>query len=115
MSALVPCPGCDRHVKSEDTTCPFCQAALAPARPCTGCSGPSAPRLVRAALVAAGAALLGAACQSSTSVLVPYGVPPHFDAAAPSGGDAGSDRDAGSDQDARKATDGPPDSGDAAK
>jgi hypothetical protein len=100
MSSLVSCPGCDRHVKSEETTCPFCQAALAPVRPCVGCSGPLAPRLARAALVAAGAALLGAACESR-SVVVPYGVspPPHFDAAAQS------DRDAGA------PADGPPDSG----
>ena len=102
MSSLVPCPGCDRHVRSDETTCPFCQAALAPARPCVGCSGPPAARLARAALVAAGAALLGAACQSQ-SVLVPYGVPPHFDAGTQS------DRDAGA------PTDGTPDSGDAAK
>jgi hypothetical protein len=103
MSSLVPCPGCDRHVKSEDTTCPFCQAALAPARPCVGCSGPLAPRLARAALVAAGAALLGAACQSR-SVIVPYGVSPQprFDAGTQSDGDGAP-------------ADGPPDSGDAAK
>jgi hypothetical protein len=103
MSSLVPCPGCDRHVRSDETTCPFCQAALAPTRPCVGgCSGPPAARLARAALVAAGAALLGAACQSQ-SVLAPYGTPPHFDAGTQS------DRDAG------EPTDGPPDSGDAAK
>jgi endogenous inhibitor of DNA gyrase (YacG/DUF329 family) len=29
MSALVPCPGCNRHVKADETTCPFCQAAVA--------------------------------------------------------------------------------------
>jgi hypothetical protein len=105
MSQLVPCPGCDRHVRSDETTCPFCQAALAPTRPCVGgCSAPPPARLARAALVAAGAALLGAACQSQ-SVIAPYGAspPPHFDAGAQP------DRDAGA------PTDGTPDSGDAAK
>jgi hypothetical protein len=118
MSQLVPCPGCDRHVKSEDTTCPFCQAALAPARPCTGCSGPLAPRLARAALVAAGAALLGAACESSRSVVVPYGVSPwpNLDAAAQSDRDAGEPADGAPDSgDAKNGPDGRPDSGDAAK
>ena len=83
MSALVPCTGCNRHVKSDETTCPFCQAALAPVapEPCTGrCARPFTARVASAALVAAGAALLGAACQSSQSVLVLYGPPPHVDA-----------------------------------
>jgi hypothetical protein len=53
--------------------------------------------------VAAGAALLGAACESSQSVLAPYGTPPHFDGATQSHPDAG------------EATDGPRDAGDAAK
>jgi hypothetical protein len=79
MSALIPCPGCKRHVKEEETACPFCQAALAP-KPCSGlCFGPPAVRLGRAALAAAGVALLGAACQTTT-VLPPYGIPPHPDA-----------------------------------
>jgi hypothetical protein len=67
-------------VKSDETTCPFCQAAVAP-EACAGrCARPSAPRLVSAALVAAGAALLGAACENSHSSIVPYGVSPPFDA-----------------------------------
>jgi hypothetical protein len=83
MSTLVPCSGCNRHVKSDETTCPFCQAAVASVAPeaCAGrCARPSAPRLVSAALVAAGAALLGAACENSHSTIVPYGVSPPFDA-----------------------------------
>ncbi len=91
MSALVPCSGCNRHLKSDETTCPFCQAAVASVAPeaCAGrCARPSAPRLVSAALVAAGAALLGAACESSQSAVVPYGIPPHFDAGTPT--DSGS-------------------------
>jgi hypothetical protein len=117
MSSLVPCPGCDRHVESEERTCPFCQAALAPRQPCVGaCPGPLAPRLARAALVAAGAALLGAACQSSQSTIVPYGVPPRPEAGAQTHQDAGESTDGPPDSgDAKSKSDGPPDSGDAAK
>lgn len=28
MSSLVLCSGCGRHVKSDDTACPFCQANI---------------------------------------------------------------------------------------
>ena len=90
MSALVPCPGCNRHLKSDETTCPFCQAAVAPGSCAGRCARPSTTRLASAALVAAGAALLGAACESSqsTSTFPPYGLPPHVDAGtlADSGG-----------------------------
>jgi hypothetical protein len=65
-------------VKSDETACPFCQAVVGP-RGCTGrCFGPPEVRFGRAALVAAGAALLGVACQS-TNVFPPYGTPPHLD------------------------------------
>lgn len=90
MSALVPCPGCNRHVKSDETICPFCQAAVTPVAPetCSGrCARPFPSRLASAALVAAGAALLGAACESSSqSAFPPYGLPPHFDAGTPDSG-----------------------------
>jgi len=103
MSELVPCRACQRHVTSDETSCPFCQA-LSPTSPCTGaCSGLPSARLARAALVAAGAALLGAACQSSHSAIVPYGIPPHFDAGTESPQDGGAP------------TDGSPDANDAEK
>jgi hypothetical protein len=101
MSDLLPCPACQRHVATNETSCPFCGVAFAPPRPCAGCSGPAAGRLARAALVAAGAALVGAACSSSPSVMPPYGTPPHFDAGAESAPDTGA------------ATDGAPDADDA--
>jgi hypothetical protein len=91
MSALVPCPGCNRHVKSDETNCPFCQAAVAPvaSESCSGrCARPFPSRLASAALVAAGAALLGAACESSPSVFPPYGISPHYDGGTPA--DSGS-------------------------
>jgi len=104
MTSLVLCPGCGRHVKSDDTTCPFCQAALASdsiSVACQGpCSGHRSPRLGRAALMTAGAALLCAACWRST--FSAYGTSPLIDAGEQAV-DAGGQIDAG------------PDSGDAAK
>jgi hypothetical protein len=104
MSSLIPCTTCNCHVKSDETRCPFCQAALVP-RPsskiCQGpCSGHSAPRLGRVALMAAGAALLCAACQAST--IAAYGTPPRFDAGNPTV-DAGGQNDGATDAgDAKK-------------
>jgi hypothetical protein len=99
-------------VKSDETACPFCQAALAPGR-CTGrCARLSPARLAGAALVAAGAALLGAACESSQSAFPPYGIPPHFDGGTPA--DSGGRTDAPVDATGGQ-TDAGPDSGDAAK
>src|SRR4051794_14799831 len=66
MKSLALCPGCARHVKPDETVCPFCQAALVPQQNtgvCVGpCSGHRFPRLGRAALAAAGAALLCTSC-----------------------------------------------------
>lgn len=28
MARLVPCPGCARHVRANDATCPFCDTAI---------------------------------------------------------------------------------------
>jgi hypothetical protein len=104
LSQLFPCPACQRHVESTETACPFCQVALVPRTPCVGrcSSSPTPARLAGAALVAAGAALMGAACQSQ-SVLAPYGLAPHFDASPQSNHDAG------------EPTDGRPDAGDSNK
>src|SRR3954454_702148 len=98
MSSLVLCPGCGRHVRSDDTACPFCQAALVSQPSANACQGPCcghlSPRLSRAALMAAGAALLCAACGRST--FAAYGTSPAID----SGGqtvDSGGQTDAGVD------------------
>jgi len=94
VSELIPCPGCQRHVQSNEAACPFCGGALSAVSPCNGrCSGPTAARVAKAALVAAGAAILGAACGSSPSVIVPYGVPPQPDAGMQSHSDAGEPAD----------------------
>ncbi len=110
MSSLVLCPVCDRHVKSDDTACPFCQAALVSETASVACQGPCtghrSPRLGRAALMTAGAALLCAACWRST--FSAYGTSPFVDAGRQT-------VDAGSQADAGGQTDAGPDSGDAAK
>jgi hypothetical protein len=58
MTQLIPCPGCNRHVRQAETSCPFCATALS--------LGHVAPapmprtRLGRAATFAFGATLVGA-------------------------------------------------------
>lgn len=58
MNQLIPCPGCNRHVRQAESSCPFCSAALSladvpeHALPRT--------RLGRAATFAFGATLVGA-------------------------------------------------------
>jgi len=67
MSALNPCPSCNRHVRADETACPFCAAAL-PSRASLPERVLPRGRLSRAALIAAGATLAGlSACSSSTS------------------------------------------------
>ncbi|HVV50427.1 MAG TPA: hypothetical protein VHO06_12250, partial [Polyangia bacterium] len=70
---------------------------------CSGrCAGKLPARLHHAALAAAGAALLGAACQS-TSAVPPYGISPHVDTGVPPHVDAGASADASPDAgDAKK-------------
>ena len=95
MSELIPCPGCQRHVQSDEAVCPFCGATVSAGAPCNGrCSGPTAARVAKAALVAAGAAVLGAACWS---VAPPYGGFPSFDAGTQSHPDAEAPTDGGAD------------------
>jgi hypothetical protein len=82
MSCLAPCPACKRHVATDETTCPFCAAALPDSfRDAVLCRKPRG-RLGRAAMVVAGAALVGAeAC--SNSIVPAYGIsPPPPDAGA---------------------------------
>jgi len=58
-TSFSPCAGCERHVKSTDTTCPFCGAAHSPAPP------RRIPRTSRAVWLASSMALVG--CSSSQS------------------------------------------------
>ena len=65
MSHLAPCPACNRHVDVAETACPFCAVALSQSFRAQQPPAPPRGRLGRAALMAAGATLLGAAACSS--------------------------------------------------
>jgi hypothetical protein len=68
MTQLVPCPGCDRHVRASDPACPFCACALPDTASTTAApAAPPRPRMSRAALFAAGATMVGAAACSSSA------------------------------------------------
>lgn len=58
MSELTPCPECQRHVRTAETSCPFCGRALS----LSHLAAPVLPRsrLSRAATFAFGATLVGA-------------------------------------------------------
>ena len=82
MPPLAPCATCARHVKSAETTCPFCGAEVPSAEAPAGLV--TTQRLSRAALFAAGAAgLLVAAgdCSAPPAPEPPYGGVPVIDAA----------------------------------
>lgn len=77
MSALLPCPGCARHVRAGEARCPFCDASV----------GDVAPPLVRRvasssltrALIFSGAAAVALAACEEQPVAQPYGAPPDPD------------------------------------
>lgn len=90
---LQPCPACQRHVFADACDCPFCGAKLSP----ESCVRPASPPpdhrgMSRAARVAAGATLLGAAACFTTGSFA-YGSPPYVapDAAADGAQDAAGD------------------------
>jgi len=55
MSHLVPCPGCTRHVRALEVSCPFCAATLGDATPLPAAR--PARRLGRLAMFTFGATL----------------------------------------------------------
>jgi hypothetical protein len=61
MARLRPCTECHRHVRGDETRCPFCDAELSAALP-GGAKAPGLP-LTRAAIIF-GAAATVAACVS---------------------------------------------------
>ncbi len=79
MNRLEPCPGCSRHVRWEESACPFCQQPLALAQ-LPPRAAPSR-RLGRAATFAFGASVVGAtalvACGDDREVapIPAYGAP----------------------------------------
>ncbi len=67
-SALAPCPACDRHVRTDEASCPFCAAPL-PGDLAGGAVPPAPRRLGRAAAFAFGVITLGAAACGARSEL----------------------------------------------
>jgi hypothetical protein len=67
MNHLAPCPGCNRHVAVFETTCPFCAAALGESFRGRPRPAPLPRRLSRAAMMAAGATLIGA-CSANDAI-----------------------------------------------
>ncbi|MEZ6185354.1 MAG: hypothetical protein R3F62_10140 [Planctomycetota bacterium] len=63
MPPLIPCPGCKRHVRSQEATCPFCEAAL------------PRPRSVSPGLAAAAGLALLAGCERGDAPQPVYGAP----------------------------------------
>jgi hypothetical protein len=84
MSCLAPCPACNRHVATDETTCPFCSAALPDSIRCQPRQRLRG-RLSRAGLLAAGAVLMSGAeaCLSSSH----YGTSMPYDAGVDTGAD----------------------------
>jgi hypothetical protein len=75
MSVLVSCTSCARHVRADETACPFCSAPVVPRPPAVLDHRPYA-RLSRAALALASVAAVSA-CEKSPSPPAPaYGGPP---------------------------------------
>lgn len=94
---LHPCPACARHVFADTCQCPFCGAKLSPESCAKTAPPPGYRRMSRAARVAAGATLAGAAALLGCSSA--YGIPPRdsLDATADAPQDAGTDGAAGRD------------------
>jgi hypothetical protein len=87
--SLRPCPGCTRHVRANESTCPFCAAALPAAEESLSHEPTARPSSRHGVLfgVAAGAiaistALMGTACAA-------YGGPAPSDAGTPTDSGAG--------------------------
>ena len=88
---LRACPGCSRHIRVAEESCPFCGILLGAPFRASPAPIPPSRRLSRAALVAfgAGATVLTPAlavdCSSEDvgSTNAPYGQGPPFDAAEP--------------------------------
>jgi hypothetical protein len=69
MSHLAPCPACNRHVDVAEIACPFCATPLAESFRAQPRPAPPPRRLSRAAMMAAGATLMGAgACSANDAI-----------------------------------------------
>lgn len=82
MRSLFPCPSCARHVRSDESTCPFCDAALSADFVAPLATRIAGQPLSRAALVfATAAAMAGTACGKEPSPSKPT-EEAHVDAAS---------------------------------
>jgi hypothetical protein len=78
MVSLEPCPHCRRHVRTDETVCPFCSAAIAQAMANAPARAVPQGRLGRAALLAFGASVAAASgegCDDDRNVVPIYGNP----------------------------------------
>src|SRR5689334_21694145 len=73
MADLRPCTGCLRHVRADETRCPFCEAALEVIAPAPLLSEARLGRAARMAFTAAMATAQLAGCGNSSSA--PTGAP----------------------------------------
>jgi hypothetical protein len=98
---LHPCPSCTRHVKSTDTTCPFCTASLPPGfAPARRVKVVPHHQITRAAIAFAGVTTAMGCSSSAYGVVILDDASfsgPEDDAAgdATDAGDAGNAADAG--------------------
>jgi len=97
MASLIPCSHCLRHVRREETQCPFCGAARTPA---AAAARPVLREAKRATLFALGLTLAGQACggkedegnknRDNVGLIPPYGIGP-AELSGGSGGAGGGD------------------------
>jgi hypothetical protein len=99
---LGPCPGCHRHVRIDEGSCPFCGETLT-----LEARSPSVPRIGRVAAIAAMAAAGASGCGDPGSAMPEYGAPV-VDAGDVDMDDGGSDMNGGGDVPLYGAPDGEP-------
>jgi hypothetical protein len=90
---LAPCPGCQRHIRTRESECPFCATILPSDHAMSAVPG-TTTRLTRAATFVFGATLAVAGCASTAgsgdgassdvprdygNAVPPYGLPPPQD------------------------------------
>ncbi len=78
-ASLEPCPSCARHVRVDETSCPFCSATMPEGFGARSTAAPEGPALTRAAILFVGAAAVAGCSSSSTPNPMPmplYGPAP---------------------------------------
>jgi hypothetical protein len=72
---LLPCPSCERHIRSDETACPFCHQSVLF---CSGgrCAESSERTLSRAAVLFLGAAAVASCREPERAAVPPYAAAP---------------------------------------